>query len=61
MSIKDDWYSRNAPEFYIGNYEDLSDGGKKIECMGCHKWDFIKNLTSEDGVTFYHPMCEILD
>lgn len=46
------------PEFDINNFPDLSEHGKKKQCIECHQWDYIKNMTSEDGVCFYHINCE---
>ncbi len=45
-------------EFDINNFPDLSEHGKKTQCIECRQWDYYKNLTSEDGVNFYHPKCE---
>ncbi|MDD5453952.1 MAG: hypothetical protein PHW62_00430 [Candidatus Ratteibacteria bacterium] len=45
-------------EFNINNFPDLSEHGTKKQCIECHQWDYFKNLTSEDGVNFYHPGCE---
>lgn len=61
IGIKDSWYEENAPEFYIDNFPDVTKGGKKKQCLGYHKWDYIKSLTTEDGICFYHHMCEKLE
>lgn len=45
-------------EFNINNFPDLPEHGKRKQCIECHQWDYYINLTSEDGVNFYHIKCE---
>ncbi len=46
------------PEFDIDNFPDVAEHGNKKQCIVCKEWDYYKNLSSEDGVNFYHPRCE---
>jgi hypothetical protein len=45
-------------EFDINNFPDLTEHGKKKQCMVCHQFDYFANLTTEDGINWYHTKCE---
>ncbi len=48
------WIQRNALEFLIDNFPDITEGGKKVECIICHKYDYHKNMDNDRlGLTYW--------